>query len=291
MRTTPNTGPACLLSLATIATTSLAHAIPPAPPVPNLPMASNSSFVDEEKILSEDCAATPPSQNTVYPSAAAGVSGTVVLLITMNRCGQIRRAEVRTSSGSGVLDQAAVKQALSWAIAMPAIATRGLVAIQSVHFEYDGPAQSEALANYDQKLGEMHGVVAAVGFRETICSDAFPQWQQTIHESVISWRKQFRTSIDRIDSRFHDRLWEFAENDAVKFGDVMRRFSDIDAEYEVGLRRQMMADGAKAFSDQCEAFPQFLTSPQMDLTVSFENQLAVVEAGRPADVASSAAQP
>lgn len=277
--------------LATLAGTMPPPPPPPPPPlssVPGLPMLSNGAPIDDLGILSEACQSTPLSQSLEYPAGAGGASGTATLRVVVNPCGQIRRAYVQVSSGSGVLDQSALVQASHWVIALPRDTKpgHGLVANLPVRFEYTGSAQSEALANYDLKLGQMHGLIASAKMQEQICAEAFPDRSTANHAAHMAWRQRHLATIETIENRFQARLMNLAGDDPVQLGVVMRRFADKDAQYQIGLRQQMMADGQRNFEARCIRLPDLLNSDDMDLDKSFSEQMQVIQAGMPAQSAA-----
>ena len=260
--------------------------LPPPPPPTNvfsLPILSNGATVDDQPILSEVCQPQAASQALEYPVGAGGLSGTVILRVIVNPCGQVRRAYVQVSSGSGILDQSALAQASKWVIALPhgTAPKHGIVANLPVRFVYTGAAQNEALANYDVKLGEMHGLIASATMREQICADAFPQWSVINHSAHMAWRQHHLATIGIVENKFQARLMNLAGNDPVQLGVVMRKFADRDAQYQVGLRQQMMVDGQQNFATQCKDLPNLLDSSLMDLDKSFPEQMQVIQRGMP----------
>jgi len=89
--------------------------LPPIPPpLPAIPPPDST----REAILHEACKPKKPSQLVTYPKElmGTGVSGRVELVITVNPCGEVKRAEIFQTSGNPFLDAAALKDAQQWVI-------------------------------------------------------------------------------------------------------------------------------------------------------------------------------
>ena len=69
-------------------------------------------------IYVESCTTLEPRQAITYPPELVGteVYGKVELVLFLNPCGQVRHVIVSKSSGTPVLDTAAVESAKSWVI-------------------------------------------------------------------------------------------------------------------------------------------------------------------------------
>lgn len=107
----------------------------------HVPRDATPSQLDEWKAsaAAEPCepgpVSTPPPR---YPSDQLrhANAGTVGLVLLVNRCGQVRRAWVGTSSGYRGLDEAAVAAAMSWRIAPPEDGKGGVLFRTRVSFSY-----------------------------------------------------------------------------------------------------------------------------------------------------------
>jgi TonB family protein len=74
---------------------------------------------DEWKaILAEMCSPLPLKQGADFPEhlRGTGLKATVRLLVVVNPCGQVRKAEVLESSGYESLDRAAVTSSETWVV-------------------------------------------------------------------------------------------------------------------------------------------------------------------------------
>ena len=82
---------------------------PPPPPAPP----SEWSAIEHEA-----CTPKPPQQHITYPEhlIGANVSGTTVLILILNPCGEVRDAVFERSSRNRDIDRAARDSALTWVI-------------------------------------------------------------------------------------------------------------------------------------------------------------------------------
>lgn len=80
---------------------------PPPPPAPP----SEWSAIEHEA-----CTPKPPQQNIAYPEQLIGanVSGTAVLILVLNPCGEVRDVVFERSSRNRDIDRAARDSALTW---------------------------------------------------------------------------------------------------------------------------------------------------------------------------------
>lgn len=85
------------------------------------PASSFSQSTGETGAMPEDCpaydpASAPSRQPPVYPPTMAEqeLSGVVMLVLTIDRCGRIAEARVERGSGYPEFDQAALEAAMRW---------------------------------------------------------------------------------------------------------------------------------------------------------------------------------
>lgn len=84
---------------------------PPAPPAPQQPWEA-----EWQAIAEETCTPKPPQQNISYPEHLIGtnVSGTTVLILALNPCGEVRDVIIERSSRNRDIDRAAMNAARTW---------------------------------------------------------------------------------------------------------------------------------------------------------------------------------
>ena len=86
----------------------------PAPPPPTEP----PGWRKLEAIYREACAPKAPHQDVSYPENLAGtnLSGTAVLILTLNPCGEVRDVVIEKSSQNRDVDRAAIESVRAWVI-------------------------------------------------------------------------------------------------------------------------------------------------------------------------------
>ena len=69
-------------------------------------------------IYEEKCSPKPSNQNIAYPQHLrdAGASGTTILILVLNPCGEVRDAVIEKSSLNIDIDLAAIMAAMTWVI-------------------------------------------------------------------------------------------------------------------------------------------------------------------------------
>lgn len=89
---------------------------PPPPPPPASELQGSTVSKEDMRIITQRCRDKPPSIDTTYPRKLrkSGLHGVVRLLVTLNPCGQVKRARVWSSSGNAILDEAAIDMARDW---------------------------------------------------------------------------------------------------------------------------------------------------------------------------------
>lgn len=102
-----------LIGLALLAGDGAVPPPPPPPEPPSRPWEAKWSAIEQEA-----CTPKPPQQHIAYPEhlIGANVSGTAVLILVLNPCGEVRDAVFERSSRNRDIDRAARDSALTWVI-------------------------------------------------------------------------------------------------------------------------------------------------------------------------------
>ena len=131
-------------------------------------------------------------------------------------------------------------------------------------------ANSQATGDYFHDFGELIVRVRSVKWIEEICSETFPSTAETTRHAYEVWLVDHGSFVDEIEGQFLviGKYWGDASEQAKKEGltvDQLR--AKVDAT-RPGLRQDFHARGARSFQARCEAYPEILLSPQLDLEKS-----------------------
>ena len=110
---------ALLVAFLSISGVQAKQTVPPPPPPPAPPPGSIHPREPQWRaIYEEKCSPKPPNQDIAYPDflLETGASGTTVLIVVMNPCGEVRDAVIEKSSNNIDLDLAAIMAAMRWVI-------------------------------------------------------------------------------------------------------------------------------------------------------------------------------
>ena len=142
-------------------------------------------------------------------------------------------------------------------------------------------ATSNATGEYFHDFAELIVRVRSVKWIEEICSEAFPATAELNEHAYDDWIMDHGKFVDEVEGQFAviDRYWEDASPGLKKDGvstDALRR--RVEAQ-RAGLRDDFHATSAASFQRRCEAYPEILLSPQLDLEKSQADYVRSVRQG------------
>ena len=128
-------------------------------------------------------------------------------------------------------------------------------------------ASTQATGDYFHDFGELIVRVRAVKWIEEICDETFPQLAETNRHAYEVWHVDNGPFVDEIEGQFLiiDKYWGEASDAARKEGLTVEQLkARVDAN-KAGLRQDFHNRGMRSFQARCEAYPEILLSPQLDL--------------------------
>lgn len=140
---------------------------------------------------------------------------------------------------------------------------------------------STATGEYFHDFGELIVRVHSVKWIEEICSEAFPATAEVNEHAYDEWRMNYGRFIDEMEGQFAviDTYWLDASAKVRAEGYDGQRLRDkVDAN-RAGLAEDFRARGAASFQRRCEAYPEILLSPQLDLEKSQADYVTSVRLG------------
>ena len=125
----------------------------------------------------------------------------------------------------------------------------------------------QATGEYFHDFGELIVRVRSVKWIEEICSETFPATAETNRHAYEVWHVDNGSFVDEVEGQYLviDKYWGDVSVQAKKEGltvDQLR--AKVDAN-RTGLRQDFLARGMRSFQARCEAYPEILLSPQLDL--------------------------
>ena len=131
-------------------------------------------------------------------------------------------------------------------------------------------AATQATGDYFHDFGELIVRVRSVKWIEEICSETFPATAETNRHAYDVWLVDHGAFVDEIEGQFLviDKYWGDASEEAKKEGLTVEQLrAKVDAT-RPGLRQDFHARGTRSFQARCDAYPEILLSPQLDLEKS-----------------------
>jgi len=142
-------------------------------------------------------------------------------------------------------------------------------------------ASTQATGDYFHDFGELIVRVRSVKWIEEICSETFPATAETNRHAYDVWLVDHGSFVDEIEGQFLiiDKYWGDASEDAKREGLTVDQLkAKVDAT-RPGLREDFHARGMRSFEARCEAYPEILLSPQLDLEKSQADLVRSVRLG------------
>lgn len=128
-------------------------------------------------------------------------------------------------------------------------------------------ASTQATGDYFHDFGELIVRVRSVKWIEEICSETFPATAETNRHAYEVWLVDNGSFVDEIEGQFLiiAKYWGDASEQARKEGLTVEQLKARVEANEAGLRQDFQARGMHSFQARCEAYPEILLSPQLDL--------------------------
>jgi hypothetical protein len=128
-------------------------------------------------------------------------------------------------------------------------------------------ASTRATGDYFHDFGELIVRVRSVKWIEDICNDAFPATAEANRHAYEVWLVDHGSFVDEVEGQFLviAKYWGDSSEQARKEGLTVEQLkAKVDANLP-GLREDFRARGMRSFQTRCEAYPEILLSPQLDL--------------------------
>ena len=131
-------------------------------------------------------------------------------------------------------------------------------------------ASTQATGDYFHDFGELIVRVRSVKWIEEICSDTFPATAEANRHAYEVWLVDHGSFVQEMEGQFLiiGKYWGEASDQARKEGLTVDQLkARVDAN-RAGLVQDFHARGTRSFQARCEAYPEILLSPQLDLEKS-----------------------
>ena len=142
-------------------------------------------------------------------------------------------------------------------------------------------ASSQATGDYFHDFAELIVRVRAVKWIEEICSGAFPATAETNRHAYEVWLVDHGSFVDEIEGQFLviGKYWGEASDQARQEGLTVDQLKARVESNKAGLLQDFQARGMRSFQTRCEAYPEILLSPQLDLERSQAELVRTVRMG------------
>ena len=128
-------------------------------------------------------------------------------------------------------------------------------------------ASTQATGDYFHDFGELIVRVRSVKWIEEVCSETFPASAETNRHAYEVWLVDNGPFVDEVEGQFLiiDKYWGEASAQARKEGLTVEQLKAKVDTNKAGLRQDFQARGMRSFQARCDAYPEILLSPQLDL--------------------------
>ena len=142
-------------------------------------------------------------------------------------------------------------------------------------------ATSNATGDYFHDFAELIVRVRSVKWIEEICSEAFPASAELNEHAYDDWIMDHGKFVDEVEGQFAiiDHYWEDASADLKKSGVSTEALRQRVEAQRAGLRDDFHATSPAVFQRRCDAYPEILLSPQLDLEKSQVDYVRSVRLG------------
>jgi len=138
-----------------------------------------------------------------------------------------------------------------------------------------------ATGDYFHDFVELIVRVRSVKWIEEICSETFPATAEANRHAYEVWHVDNGPFVDEVEGQFLiiGRYWGDESDTARKEGLTVDQLkAKVDAN-RAGLRQDFIARGMRSFQTRCEAYPEVLLTPQLDLERSQADLVRSVRLG------------
>jgi len=138
-----------------------------------------------------------------------------------------------------------------------------------------------ATGDYFHDFAELIVRVRSVKWIEEICSETFPATAEANRHAYEVWHVDNGPFVDEVEGQFLviAKYWGDESPAARKEGLTVDQLkAKVDAN-RAGLRQDFLSRGMKSFQTRCEAYPEILLSPQLDLERSQADLVRSVRMG------------
>jgi hypothetical protein len=139
----------------------------------------------------------------------------------------------------------------------------------------------QATGEYFHDFAELIVRVRSVKWIEEICSETFPATAEANRHAYEVWHVDNGSFVDEVEGQFLviAKYWGDESPAARKEGLTVDQLkAKVDAN-RAGLRQDFLSRGMKSFQARCEAYPEILLSPQLDLERSQADLVRSVRLG------------
>jgi hypothetical protein len=128
-------------------------------------------------------------------------------------------------------------------------------------------ASTQATNDYFHDFAELIVRVRSVRWIEEICSETFPATAETNRHAYDVWLVDHGSFVDEVEGQFLiiGKYWGEVSEQAKKDGLTVERLKARVDSNRAGLRQDFQARGTRSFQARCDAYPEILLSPQLDL--------------------------
>jgi hypothetical protein len=139
----------------------------------------------------------------------------------------------------------------------------------------------QATGDYFHDFAELIVRERSVKWIEEICSETFPATAEANRHAYEVWHVDNGAFVDEVEGQFLviANYWGDESAAAKKEGLTVEQLkAKVDAN-RAGLRQDFIARGMRSFQTRCEAYPEILLSPQLDLERSQADLVRSVRLG------------
>jgi hypothetical protein len=138
-----------------------------------------------------------------------------------------------------------------------------------------------ATGDYFHDFAELIVRVRSVKWIEEICSETFPATAEANRHAYEVWHVDNGSFVDEVEGQFLviAKYWGDESPAARKEGLTVDQLKAKVEANRAGLRQDFISRGMKSFQARCEAYPEILLSPQLDLERSQADLVRSVRLG------------
>lgn len=147
-------------------------------------------------------------------------------------------------------------------------------------------AQSCAATPQDEYFCDLQIVIEeirAVGWIEEVCSEKYPHTTAANKTALKSWESRYGTFISEMEGQFRtvESYWETNPRNPAKNARTVKQIEANLQESKLRFEQKATSEEAETLRRICEAYPQFLLTPAMNLETARFQFVVVVRRGLP----------